>query len=115
MAIQVSLQDVTDDINTTRGSSKGTDTASQKRTQDRESRIIKNINHHISKKLVEIAVSEKCGIRFEKLKGIGKNKKHSKNFRYSLNPWSYYAIQQYIQYLFLRSNLEGPSTLFGLI
>ncbi len=77
-----------------------------KKIKDRESRIIKNINHHISKKLVEIAVSEKCGIRFENLKGIRKNKKHSKNFRYSLNSWSYYTIQQYTQYKAKKQGIE---------
>ncbi|WP_425340052.1 zinc ribbon domain-containing protein [Nitrosopumilus ureiphilus] len=26
-----------------------------------------------------------------------KNKKHSRSFRYSLNSWSYYQIQQFVQ------------------
>ena len=70
-----------------------------KKIKNKESRIVKNINHHVSKKIVEIAASEKSGIRFENLKGIRKNKKqHSKNFRYSLNSWSYYQIQQLTEY-----------------
>ena len=69
-----------------------------KKIKNKESRIVKNINHHISKKIIEIASSEKSGIRFENLKGIRKNKKHSKNFRYSLNSWSYYQIQQLTEY-----------------
>jgi putative transposase len=77
-----------------------------KKIKNKESRIIKNINHHISKKIVEIAVSEKSGIRFENLKGIRKNKKHSKNFRYSLNSWSYYTIQQYAQYKAKKQGIE---------
>ena len=77
-----------------------------KKIKNKESRIIKNINHHISKKIVEIAVSEKSGIRFENLKGIRKNKKHSKNFRYSLNSWSYYTIQQFTQYKAKKQGIE---------
>ncbi len=69
-----------------------------KQIKNRESRIIRNINHHISKKLVQIAASEKCGIKFEKLTGIRKNKKHSKSFRYSLNSWSYYQLQKFTEY-----------------
>jgi putative transposase len=66
-----------------------------KQIKNRESNIIKNINHRISKKLVEIATSESCGIKFEKLTGIRKNKNHSKSFRYSLNSWSYYQLQKF--------------------
>jgi putative transposase len=66
--------------------------------KSRESNIIRNINHHISKKLVEIAASENCGIRFEKLTGIRKNKNHSKSFRYSLNSWSYFQLQKFTEY-----------------
>ncbi len=63
-----------------------------------EKNIMRNLNHKISKKLVEIAVSEKCGIRFEKLTNIRQNKKHHKNFRYSLNSWSYYQLQKFTEY-----------------
>ena len=77
-----------------------------KKIKDRESRIVKNINHHISKKIVEIAVSEKSGIRFENLKGIRKNKKNSKKFRYSLNSWSYYQIQQLTEYKAKKQGIE---------
>ncbi len=69
-----------------------------KHIKNRESNIIRNINHNISKKLVQIAVSEKCGIRFEKLTGIRKNKNHSKSFRYSLNSWSYFQLQKFTEY-----------------
>lgn len=77
-----------------------------KKIKNKESRIIKNINHCMSKKIVEIAVSEKCGIKFENLKGIRKNKKHSKNFRYSLNSWSYYQIQKLTEYKAKKQGIE---------
>ncbi|PJB97349.1 MAG: transposase [Nitrosopumilales archaeon CG_4_9_14_0_8_um_filter_34_10] len=77
-----------------------------KKIKNKESRIIKNINHHISKKIVEIAVQTKSGIRFENLKGIRKNKKHSRKFRYSLNSWSYYHIQQLTEYKAKKQGIE---------
>lgn len=77
-----------------------------KKIKDKESQIVKNINHHISKKIVEIAVSEKSGIRFENLQGIRKNKKHSRKFRYSLNSWSYYQIQQLTEYKAKKQGIE---------
>ncbi len=77
-----------------------------KQIKNRESRIIKNINHHISKKLVEIATSESCGIRFENLTGIRKNKKYAKSFRYSLNSWSYYQLQKFTEYKAKKHGIE---------
>lgn len=74
--------------------------------KNKESRIVKNINHHISKKIVDIAMSEKSGIRFENLKGIRKNKKHSRSFRYSLNSWSYYQIQKFTEYKAKKQGVE---------
>ena len=74
--------------------------------KSRESNIIRNINHHISKKLVQIAASEKCGIKFEELTGIRKNKNHSKSFRYSLNSWSYYQLQKFTEYKARKQGIE---------
>lgn len=53
--------------------------------KSREKRIMRDLNHKISKRLVEIAASEKSGIKFEKLKHIRKNSKIKKSFRYSIN------------------------------
>jgi putative transposase len=72
--------------------------------KNRESRIIRNLNHHISKKIIQIALSNKVGIKMENLKGIRKNKKHAKSFQYSLNSWSYYQLQQFIKY---KARLQG--------
>ncbi|MGI0102864.1 MAG: RNA-guided endonuclease InsQ/TnpB family protein [Nitrosotalea sp.] len=76
----------------------------------RESNILRTLNHKISARIVEIAVSEKSGIRFEKLKGIRKNKKHSKKFRYSLNSWSYYQLQQFVAYKARKQGIEVAYT-----
>lgn len=74
--------------------------------RSRESNILTNLDHHISKKLVDIATSEQSGIRFEKLKGIRSNKKHHKKFRYSLNSWSYYRLQKFTEYKAKKEGIE---------
>ena len=69
-----------------------------KKIKRRESNIIRNINHEISKAVVETAIKENAGIKLEKLEGIRKNRKHSKSFNYSLNSWSFYQLQMFIEY-----------------
>lgn len=66
--------------------------------KDREQRIIKDLNHKISRKVVNIAKLNNCGIRLEKLKGIRNNKKHRKSFNCSLNSWSFNQLQNMIDY-----------------
>ena len=57
-----------------------------KQIKDRESRIVRNLNHHISKKIVDMAIKAKSSIRLEKLNNIRNGKKkHAKGFGYSLN------------------------------
>lgn len=77
-----------------------------KKIKNRESRIIRDINHKISKKIVDIAFDFKYGIRLEELKGIrnNKSKKYSKAFNYNLHSWSYYQLQQFIGY---KAKLRG--------
>ena len=69
-----------------------------KMIRNRESRIIKNINHNIAKAVVETAKENNVGIKFEKLEGIRDNKKHRRNFNYSLHSWSFYQLQQFTEY-----------------
>ena len=69
-----------------------------KQTKGKETRKVKDINHKISKKIVQLAKETKSGIKLEQLEGIRKNKKNSKDFRYQLNSWSYYQLGQMIMY-----------------
>jgi putative transposase len=71
-----------------------------KQIKNRESRIIKNLNHHISKKIVDIAVKAKTGIRLERLDGIRKKKenKYKRNLQNTLHSWSSYQLQTQIGY-----------------
>lgn len=76
--------------------------------KNRENRIIKNLNHNISKKIINIALDTKSNnIRFEKLDNIRRRRqtsKISKKFRYSLNSWSYYQLQKFVEY---KARLHG--------
>ena len=69
-----------------------------KMIRNRESRIIKDINHNIAKKIVETARENNTGIKFEKLEGIRGNIKHKRNFNYGLHSWSFYQLQQFTEY-----------------
>ena len=69
-----------------------------KRLKKRESRIVKDMNHKISREIVDIAKGEGNGIKLEKLGGIRKRAKSSRSFRYSLHSWSFYQLQEMIEY-----------------
>jgi len=69
-----------------------------KRAKTRESHIVKDTNHKISREIVDTAKEESQGIRLEKLRGIRKRAKTSRSFRYSLHSWSFYQLQEMIGY-----------------
>lgn len=69
-----------------------------KRLKTRESRIVKDINHKISREIVDTAKREGSGIKLERLKEIRKRAKSRRTFRYSLHSWSFYQLQSMIEY-----------------
>jgi putative transposase len=76
-----------------------------KKIRRRESNIVKDINHKVSNKIVQLAIANNCGIKLEKLGGIrkaGKNKvkknKTGESFRSSINTWEFYQLQSMIEY-----------------
>jgi putative transposase len=69
-----------------------------KQLKDRESRIVKDINHKVSRKIVDTAKETGKGIKLEDLTGIRNGKHNSKSFRYAKNSWSFYQIQSQIEY-----------------
>lgn len=77
--------------------------------KSRESRIIRNMNHQISKKIVDIAVDTNSHIKMENLKGIRQGKKHSKKFNYALNSWSFYQLRDMIGY---KAKKQGVGVFF---
>jgi putative transposase len=69
-----------------------------KKIKNRESRIVRNINHQISKKLICEAKDNKAVLVLEKLKNIRKTARTRKRQRYSLNSWSFYQLGDMIEY-----------------
>ena len=69
-----------------------------KKIKHRESNIVRDLNHKISKKIVNTADKDNTGIKLEDIKQIRKNVKSRRGFRYSLNSWSYYQLEQMIKY-----------------
>ncbi len=57
-----------------------------KRLKRRESRIVRDLNHKISREGVDTA-KEDSGIKLEKLKRIRKTASLRRAFRYSLHSW----------------------------
>ena len=78
------------------------------RIKDRESRIVRDLNHKVSKELVDMAVRQNATLVFEDLSGIRNTKKQSRSFRYSLHSWSFYQLQQFVEY---KAKLLGVSVL----
>ncbi len=56
------------------------------------------MNPKISRKIVDVADMNNVGIKLENIKQIRKYVKSSWGFRYSLNSWSYYQLEQMIRY-----------------
>lgn len=69
-----------------------------KRIKHRESNIVTNTNHHISKKLVLKARTDKAIIVLEDLKQIRQRAKCRKKQRYSLNSWSFHQLASMVEY-----------------
>ena len=69
-----------------------------KKIKNRESRVIKNINHQISKRLVVEAKDNNAVIVLEELKDIRKTAKCRRKQRYSLNSWSFCQLGGMIEY-----------------
>lgn len=69
-----------------------------KKISNRESRIVRDINHKVSKSIVNFAKENNAGIVLEDLTGIRKTKKQVKSFKYSLHSWSFFQLRQFVEY-----------------
>lgn len=69
-----------------------------KKIKQRESCIVRDLNHKITRKVIDYAISNNAGIVLEDLSGIRKNRKQAKSFRYSLHSWSFYQLQSFFKY-----------------
>jgi len=76
-----------------------------KNIKNREGRIIRDLNHKVSRKLVNMAKEQNAALVFEDLKGIHTtSKRQSKSFKYALHSWSFYQLQTFVEY---KANLLG--------
>ena len=89
--------------------SKGTKASKRllKKISGREKRFMRHCNHEISKEITT-ECSPGDTLVLENLKGIRKSKLR-KEQRYWLNTWSYYHLQQFIQY---KSELKGIKVVY---
>jgi putative transposase len=69
-----------------------------KKLKNKESKIVRDLNHKVSKKIVKEAKEKKVGIVLEDLKQIRKTTKTSKKFKYALHSWSFYQLRTFIEY-----------------
>lgn len=69
-----------------------------KQIKDRESRIVRDVNHKISKALVMFAKENNACVVLEDLKAIRQTAKSRRKQRYSLHSWSFYQQQSMIEY-----------------
>jgi putative transposase len=77
--------------------------------KDRESRIVRDLNHKVSRKLVSMAKEQNAALVFEDLSGIRKTKKQYRSFKYALHSWSFYQLQTFVEY---KAKLLGVPVLY---
>jgi len=75
-----------------------------KQIKRKESNVVRDLNHKISRKIVETAKQNNVGIKMEDLIQIRQTAKTSRSFKYSLNSWGFYQLQQMVEY---KSRLLG--------
>lgn len=70
-----------------------------KKSKDKEARIMRDINHKLSRQIVDFAKAEKVGkIRIENLSGIRQTTKTSRKNAKALHRWNFFQLQNFIDY-----------------
>ncbi len=70
-----------------------------KRLRGRQARFTKDVNHHLSKKIVNKAKITNSAIVMEDLKGIrDRSSKKGKRLRKLLGNWSFYQLRMFVEY-----------------
>jgi putative transposase len=70
-----------------------------KRINNKEQRIMKDIDHKLSRDIIETAVSHNVKtIKLEQLQNIRSTTRTSRKNNHSLHTWSFYRLAQYIEY-----------------
>lgn len=77
---------------------------------DKEKRWMADLNHKISRQLIDLAVQEKVStIVMEDLKNIRQTAKSHKSADRNLNSWTFYQLQQFIEY---KAKLSGITVVY---
>jgi len=70
-----------------------------KRVNDKESRIMQDINHKISRNIVNFAMENNCGtIKLENLSGIRQTSKARGKNKANLHSWTFFELSSFIEY-----------------
>ena len=70
----------------------------KKKIKRKENNKIKDLNHKISRAIVNNAAQQACGIKLERLSDIRTTARQSKPSRASLHSWSFFQLQSMIEY-----------------
>ena len=80
-----------------------------KKLKHKESNIVKDINHKISRKIVDLAKATNRSIKLEKLTNIKEKKSFNKKSNNIKSNWSFYQLEQFIRY---KAKLSGVAVLY---
>jgi putative transposase len=84
-----------------------------RKIESHERRVIRHINHIISKQIVQLAIDYGCGIRLEDLSGMRKNTKQRKKTKSDAGEnrdyWPFYQLEQFIRYKALAASVPVES------
>ena len=70
-----------------------------KRISDKESRIMQDINHKLSRQIVNFAIENDCGtIHLENLSGIRQTSKARGKHKANLHNWTFFELGSFIEY-----------------
>ena len=70
---------------------------------------MKDLNHKISRKIVDMAQVQHAALVFEDLGGIRRPRKQHRSFKYALHSWSFYQLQTFVEY---KAKLLGVPVLY---
>jgi len=83
-------------------------TKTLKRFGNKEQRMMNDLNHKLSNRIVQFALERKGNIAMEDLTGIRKTRS-SKSFRYFLNSWQFHKLRLFVGY---KSQAAGIKAVF---
>lgn len=65
---------------------------------NKEQRVMNDLNHKLSKRVLDISKEQTANVSIEDLTGIRQTARSNKSFRYFLNSWSFYQFRIFLEY-----------------